>query len=153
MGNVPDPRGGLPGYERISRRPDSGPGSSSNHCGKEDRPARLGRDWLIRRRPPAPSMVAQSHSETHLRQLIDWCLGNIPGRPEPQGKASVPIVEYQKCSTIGTDSREDLVEPPWKPSREEKAEIANLFPLPMGNDGKSVRPDMFELARVRREYP
>ena len=112
------------------------------------------------------------YGEAHLRRAVDWCLAIATGRPEPVGKAFVPIVEYILYSTIGTDNGEgpvepeywpkpgDIreegtgdVEPPWKPSEEEKAEIAEFFPLPKGNDGKSVRPDMFELARVRRDNP
>ena len=112
------------------------------------------------------------YGEAHLRRAVDWCLANVTGRPEPVGKAFVPIVEYKTYSTIGTDNGEGLVEPEywtepgdtpeevmgdvepaWKHSEEERAEIAEFFPLPRGNDGKSVRPDMFELARVRRDNP
>jgi len=75
MGDVPDPRGGLPSIERICRRPDPGTGSSINYRGKKNRPAPnytplasnqrtwLGRHRLIRRRPPTPPMVAESQDE------------------------------------------------------------------------------------------
>ena len=89
------------------------------------------------------------YGEAHLRRAVDWCLANVTGRPEPVGQALVPIVEYKLYSTIGTDSGEGPVEPEywtepgntpeevmgdvepgWKHSEEERAEIAEFPPYP-----------------------
>lgn len=113
--------------------------------------------------------LVAKYGEPHLRRAIDWCLGKVAGRPEPPGKPFVPMVEYPPYSTIGTRLEEpddwpgsgdiheepgtDVIEPPWRPSEAERAEIAELFPLPRDKDGRAIRPDMFEMARVRKDNP
>lgn len=117
----------------------------------------------------ANGLVAK-YGEAHLSRAIDWCLGNVAGRPEPQGEPFVPITVYGAYTVIGTkppdepddwpnqgdipeDTGAHMSEPLWRPSEAERAEIAELFPLLRDKDGRAIRPDMFEVARVRKNNP
>ncbi len=82
MGNVPDPRGGLPGNEGASWRPDSGTGSFIDYRWEENRPALdhatlICEQWawlvchrLIRRRSPAPQWWLNLKANPNANVLI-----------------------------------------------------------------------------------
>ena len=122
--------------------------------------------------------LVAKYGERHLRRAIDWCLGNVVGRPEPQqGKPFVPKLEYPPYSNFGTSGTDELIEPDDWPhaanledssdepdkrttpvdaarlSAEERQELADLFPTPVDGDGQPIKPLLQDIAMVKRGDP
>lgn len=121
--------------------------------------------------------AAYSNGDIHLRgegqarQTIADAEKYAHPRPEPT--LNVPTRVYGPHTPIGTASdpeetpvveefyaaQDGKEEPPPHPggppllTEEERAEIAALFPLPVDDTGRSIRPDMIELAMLRRANP
>jgi hypothetical protein len=66
-------------------------------------------------------------------------------------KAVVPVVVCRADTTTGTDG--DDAAGMWAPGPDEREALAALFPIPLDDSGKPVRPGMYEVAQVRRDNP
>ena len=109
-----------------------------------------------------PAAVANGYvgdtSEVHARRTIANGQKYARPRPEPArmsrlvgGERDVPSGVYTPHTPDGTQTTDDFPESP--DDEAERAEIAILFPLPLDEQGRSIRPDMIELAMLRRDNP
>ena len=115
--------------------------------------------------------LVEKYGILHLSQVIDWCLASVPGRPEPLGAPFVPNLEWSD-SKFGTNAASERIEPDDWPddpanlkdssaepgekqglSAEERREIAELFPLPVDEEGTSIKPVMQDIAMVKKDNP